>query len=140
MNKIIFYLIRNALFHRKVRFCKTPTTWILVKSLLIYPKSPSKIFDPEHFPLSWKFEFNVFLVDFLPEYLNLNLTLYPLEYGWDTPFLFPPFHSAISWHVLSECKFIFISAKAKLNKEGHLICSKSNKTTMNFKAKYKFKT
>lgn len=52
--------------------------------------------------------------------------------------LYPAFRSAISWHVLSECKFIFTSAKAKLNKEGHLIYSKSNKTTMNFKAKNKF--
>ena len=49
------------------------------------------------------------------------------------------FHSAISCHVLRECKFIFTSAKAKLNKEGRLICSTSSKTTMNFKAKYKFK-
>lgn len=54
-----------------------PTTWILVKNLSIYPKSPSKIFDSEHFSFFFQFfEINVISVDFLSEYLNLNLTLY----------------------------------------------------------------
>lgn len=69
-----------------MRFIRFSQPGILVKSLSDYLITKQELWSRTLSIVLPIFEINIISVDFFPEYLNLNLLLYPLENGWDTPF------------------------------------------------------